>query len=173
MSHPRRPAQRAFPLHLAPGRALGLVSVPLALAFGFLLLALGNDRGLVWMGLLELSPQAATRLYASLVAVVGLFVFPAACAVAAKGLWLDQRVAFVAGGLLLPAGFWSSSEVVVAFADILDLAVTRFGEERILTLTLAERTFSIGSAWLPGEQAFDEIVERVSATTLGTSPTAA
>ncbi len=165
MSHPRRPADREFPLRLNRGQALGLLGVALALTLGFLLLALGNERGLVFMGLLELGPQAATRFYAALAVGLGVAVLPGACAVATKGLWLDQRVAFVEEGLLLPAGFWSGDEIVVAYQDIRELTIARFGEERVLTICLAERRFRIGRSWLPTEQAFDEIAERLSRNT--------
>ncbi|MBW2242657.1 MAG: hypothetical protein JRH01_11790 [Deltaproteobacteria bacterium] len=157
----RRPTLFEAPLRLSPGRAIGFIGPSIALTLGFLTLALTNQKGLILQGVLKLTPANATLFYSVVSAWMGLAIFPTACALAWKRIWLSQRVGFVEEGILLPSGFWSADEVLIPYLQLAEAAVVEIGSERLLTLSFPGRCFRIGSSWLPSEQAFDQVLERV------------
>ncbi|MAE93941.1 MAG: hypothetical protein CL910_04720 [Deltaproteobacteria bacterium] len=156
-----RPVLVEYPVRLSLAQIAGMIGAIALVAAGMAWLAHGNERGLSLWRLIELSPEQATLFYSAFAAVLGLAVLPAACALSVRTLQLAQRLAFVEGGVLLPASPWSREEREIRFTEIEDLCVVEINKEAVATLTVGGRKLRIGRSWLPTPSAFDDVLVRL------------
>jgi hypothetical protein len=137
-----------------------------ALFFGACALVLGakangNDRGLIIMGMIELSPGGATVFYWVLAALSFGFVVVAGF-LAIVRLTLHQRIALTETCITIPRSRWSSQEVAVPFGEIVEVSRSEISGQRFLTIVYNGGKFTLTASMLPKKADFDEIYAAVS-----------
>ena len=124
--------------------------------------AMGNDRGLIINGIIELSPHGATVFYWVLTALGIAFVFAAAL-LAVTRLTLQQRIVLGESGLIIPRFRWSREEVSVPFTNVLDFTITEVSGHRFAKIVYEGGKFTVTKSMLPEKEAFDEICAAITA----------
>ena len=122
-----------------------------------------NDRGRVFFGIINLSPDSATIFYWVLCSLSIGFV--AICALLAfHRLMHPQRIAFTSEAIILPKSRWSSTETAINYNDIASLSGTKVSGQRFLLVFRADgRRFTIAASHLPTRDSFDELCDTLQA----------
>ena len=161
-----RPDNSVERVHQYYYRPKWTISVLGALFFGACALVLGatangNDRGLIINGIIELSTDGATVFYWVLAGLsIGFVVVTGFMAIVR--LTVHQRIALGKTSITVPRSRWSSEEVEVPFAAIVELSASQVSGQRFLKIVYNGGKFTLTASMLPREKDFDDIGAAVS-----------
>jgi hypothetical protein len=123
--------------------------------------AISNDRGLIINGIIELSPGEARIFYWVLAALsIGLLLVAGFLAI--LRLTLHQRIRLTATSITIPRSRWSSQELVVPFAEIVELSLSDVSGQRFLKIEFNGGKFTLNASMLPSKGDFDDICAAVN-----------
>lgn len=155
--------QLSFPYK--PGwRMMALAAVFFAVcAAGLWRIADGNQAGLIINHLIELGPEAATRLYRVLSIVSGLFVVVGIFGVY-SGLTSRHVLTVDGSGISAPRSGFSREATRMEFVEIEDVQIIEFKRQVMLSLVPRQgRKLVIMQGWLPDKAAFQAVLDAVDA----------
>ena len=130
--------------------------------------ALSNDRGIIIDGLIRLDVGQAT-LFLWALAIGGLILALGGFFGFVRGLVSKQVLVLDETAVRMPKSIYSSSVIIVAYADITGLTQTQIRSKRFLTIHFGRdgRKVTISSGMLPSRKIFEEVCETIALRAAG------
>jgi hypothetical protein len=125
--------------------------------------ALSNDRGLILNGIIEFTPDGATRFYGAIAIVSALFVI-AALLMLVLSFVSPGSVRLTAEELCAPAGNFGRKPTKIPLDAIVDIGVHTVQRQRFMNVYHHGGKLSLAQSMLPNAEAFEKLHAALAAS---------
>ena len=127
-----------------------------ACAAGMASAALNNDRGLLLNGIIEFTPDGATRFYGAIAIVSALFVV-GAIMMLVLSFTSPGSVRLTAAELYAPGTGFGRKPKAIPLHEIVDIGVQTIQRQRFMNVYHRGGKLSLAQSMLPSKEAFEEL----------------